>query len=712
MPAHAHISALFSSRSVIVCGASRHPDKVGHIVLANLLRSGYSGKIFPVNPQADTILGLPTLSKPGDVPPEERPVDLGIICLPAAQTPGALRELAAIQVKAVVVISAGFRETGRSGAKLEEEITRIAQNHNIALLGPNCLGFVSPAAHIDASVMPGDCPPGDIGFFSQSGGLCAAIEDWAKGQNFGFSSFIHLGNKAGIDECDVLAHLADDPHTKVIVGYLENVENGQRFLHNAHLATRQKPVILLKPGRSGAGMRAVSSHVGASAGNDLAYDAAFRQTGVIRAERMEDLFLMARAFAEQPLPKGEGLVVVSNSGGPAALAADAWAGHGRSLARLSVESLTALKELLPPQAEVFNPVNVLVNAPAKRLVEATRLVLRDPAAHAVLFMAVPTPELAVTGLAKAIAALPNPEGKPLLACLMGGSAVKKERKAFHELGIPCCHFPEQAVDCAAAMFKQSLWKENPLPVEVEYRHDKGRATAVVEAARRDRIFSLSEMHSQQILTAYEVPCLGSRLARTSDEAVQLAKEIGLPVVLKIASPHILHKTEVQGVSLGLDSADKVRAAFTELTARAQRYRSDAYIAGCLVQAMAPEDSREVVISFKRSRRFGPLIRFGLGGIHTEAFQDFSCRLAPLSLDDAHDMIREIRAFPVLAGMRGENPVTFTALEDILLMISQIAQDLPDIQELECNPVLAGEHGAQVADVRIVLTPGAPEKENV
>ncbi|MDL2267974.1 acetate--CoA ligase family protein, partial [Desulfovibrio sp. OttesenSCG-928-G15] len=679
MPAHAHISALFSPRSVIVCGASRQKDKAGHIVLSNLVRSGYGGKIFPVNPEADTILGLPALSKPGEVPSAELPVDLGIICLPAAQSAAALRELAEIGVKAAVIISAGFKETGRSGAKLEEEIRQIAHERGIALLGPNCLGFVRPGAHIDASLMPGDCPSGDIGFFSQSGGLCAAIEDWAKDRHFGFSSFIHLGNKAGIDECDVLACLAEDPHTKVVVGYLENVENGQRFLHNAHQATRQKPVIMLKPGRSGAGMRAVSSHVGVSAGDDLAYDAAFRQTGIIRAERMEDLFFMARAFAEQPLPKGEGLVIVGNAGGPAVVAVDAWAGHGRSLARLSVESLTALRGLLPPQAEVFNPVNVLVNAPAKRLVEAVAIVLRDPAAHAVLIMAVPAPEISFPGLAKAIAELPNPETKPLLACLMGGNAVEEEREAFHERGIPCCHFPEQAVDCFAAMYKQSLWKENPLPVEVEYRHDKGRATAVLEAARRDKILALSEMHSQQILTAYEVPCLGSRLARTSDEAVQLAKEIGLPVVLKIASPHILHKTEVQGISLGLDTADRVRAAFTEITARAQRFRSDAYIAGCLVQAMAPEGAREIIIGFKRSRRFGPLIRFGLGGIHTEAFQDFACRLAPLSLDDAHDMIREIRAFPVLAGIRGENPVTFTALEDILLMVSQIAQDLPDIQ---------------------------------
>lgn len=703
MPLHAHISALFKPASVMIVGASRHKDKIGNIVLANLLDAGYGGKIFPVNPRADSILGLPALGKPGELAPTERPLDLGVICLPAAKAPDALRELAAVGAKAAVIISAGFRETGAEGAKLEEEVLAIARESNMALLGPNSLGFYNSSSKSNVTFAVGNPGAGDIGFFSQSGALCVAIYDWAKEQNFGFSSFVSLGNKTLLDESDMLSYLADDPDTKVIAGYLESVENGPRFLHNAYLATRKKPVILLKAGRTSAGASAASSHTGALAGADMAYEAAFRQSGIIRARGTEELFGIAQAFAGQPLPKGPGLAIVSNAGGPAITATDAWADHGLALARLCKETITALKEFLPSYAALYNPVDVVSDAPAKRLAQAVGVVLGDPAVHSVLVLAAPAAASSITGLAEYVAALPNPGGKPVFVCLMGGDAVELTRKAFVDKGIPCYPFPEPAINAMAAMYRQSLWKKTPLPVEVEYRHDKSRAMAVIKAARRDHIFELSEMHAQQILNAYELPCLETKLARTSDEAVQIARELGMPVALKIASPHILHKTDVQGVTLGLDTPDKVRAAFTDITMRVKRLRKEAYIAGCLVQAMAPAESREVIIGFKRDKLFGPLITFSMGGVHMEAFRDVACRLAPLSLDDAHDMVREIKAFPVLAGLRGQSPVKFTSLEDILLIMSQIALDFPDIHEVECNPVLAGEHGAKIADIRIVLT---------
>ena len=706
MPLHENISALFTPQSVAIVGASQHNGKIGNTVLSNVLRAGYKGKIFPIHPKADSILGLNALRNPRDIPPDARPLDLAVICLPAEKIPDAMHDLAAVRTRAVVVIGAGFKETGGRGVHLENEVKALAGKYNMVLLGPNCLGLASSRSNLNVTFARGDFSPGNIGFFSQSGAFCVAIYDWARDQHFGFSSFVSLGNKALLDESDMLAYLADDPDTKVIVGYLESVENGPRFLLNAHLATRKKPVILLKAGRTESGARAASSHTGALAGADMAYDAAFRQTGIIRAMHMEELFAMAQAFAGQPLPKGPDIAIVTNAGGPGIVATDACAESSLSLARLSLSTLEELKEHLPPYASLYNPVDVISDAPPERIVAAAAATLKDPAVHALLVLASSNALASMDSLAEDITSLPNPEGKPILACLMGGGGVAAARRNFLEGGIPCYDFPEPAISALSAMYRQSLWKENPLPVEVGYRHDSSRARAVINAARRERVSELSEFHAQEILRAYEIPCLEARLARTSDEAVQIAKQFGCPVALKIASPQILHKTDVQGVQLNLDTPDKIRAAFLDITGKARRMRKDAYIAGCLVQVMAPKHSREVIVGFKRDARFGPMVVFGLGGIHMEAFKDVSCRLAPLSLDDVHDMVREIKAFPILAGMRGEKAVKFTALEDILLIMSQLALDFPEIQEAECNPVLANEDGALVADIRVLLTPAS------
>ena len=703
MPLYENLSALFTPRSIAVVGASQHPEKIGNIIIANLIGSGFSGKIFPINPKADSIRGLPALRKPGDIPEEHRPLDLAVICLPAEKTPEALEELAALPIKAAIIIGAGFKETGRRGAELEEDVITLAAKHHIALLGPNSLGLVNTARNLNATFAQGVPSSGDIGFFSQSGSFCVAIFDWAREQNFGFSSFVSLGNKAQVNESDVLIYLANDPATKVIVGYLESVESGPRFLHSGNIATRKKPVILLKAGRTLAGRRAASSHTGALSGTEMAYDAAFRQTGIIRANRVEDLFGMAQAFASQPLPKGPGLAVISNSGGPGIVATDACISSGLTLARFSQETVAELREKLPAYAAIYNPVDVAIDLPGKGMDHAAAVVLRDPGVHSLLLLASPTAHTPISDMAQRIIAMERPQDKPIFVCLMGGEGVSEARRLFTKAGIPCYPFPEPAVDAIAAMYKHSLWKEYPLPVEVAYRRDSSRARAVIQEAKADKLHTLTDFHLQRLLRAYEVPSLEARLARTSDEAVQIARQIGGQVALKIASPHIQCKTDVQGVVLYLDTPDKIRAAFLDITGRARRLHKEAYIAGCLVQGMAPEDSREVVIGFKRDNRFGPLVFFGLGGVHVEAFKDIAYRLAPLSLDDAHDMVREIKAFPVLAGMHGEKAVKFTAIEDILLIMSQLALDIPEIEEVECNPVLVNYEGAFVADTRVTLS---------
>lgn len=706
MPLYENLSALFAPQSIAVVGASQHAGKIGNILIHNLIRTGFAGDIFPINPHADNIRGLPALRKLEDIPQESRPLDLAVICLPAEKTAAAIEELSKLPTKAVIVIGAGFKETGRQGALLESEVAALAERHHMALLGPNSLGLVNCAKKVNASFAEGDPIAGDIGFFSQSGAFCVAIFDWAREQNFGFSSFVSLGNKAKINESDMLIYLANDPATKVIVGYLESVENGPRFLHSANIATRKKPVILLKAGLTEAGARAASSHTGALSGTDKAYDAAFRQTGIIRANRMEDLFGMAQAFASQPLPKGPGLAIITNAGGPGIVATDACVASGLSLSRLSQETLIALKEKLPPYTSIYNPVDladVMSEVPEQAMADAASIVLQDSSVHSLLILAAPTAHIPISAMARNIITMPNPQQKPIFVCLMGGPGISEARRLFTSAGIPCYPFPEPAVDAIAAMYRQSQWKEHPLPVEVGYRHDSSRARAIIDEAKGYHVRELTEFHSQGILRAYEIPMLEAKLARTSDEAVQIAKQIGGPVVLKIASPHILHKTDIQGVALYLDTPDKIRSAFLDITGRAKRLNKEAYIAGCLVQAMAPRHSRETVIGFKRDPTFGPLVFFGLGGIHREAFKDIACRLAPLSLDDAHDMVREINAFPILAGMRGERPVKFTAIEDILLIMSQLALDFPDIEEVECNPVLVNHEGAFVADIRVLLS---------
>ncbi len=703
MSLHAHITSLFSPRSIAVVGASQSPGKIGNIILANLLHAGYDGVVHPINPSGGSILGLPALRKIGDIPPESRPLDMAVLCLPAEAVPMALEQLAELPVRSAVVISAGFKETGGSGVELEEEVKNLASRHNIALLGPNCLGLVHAAGKVNVTFAAGDPLPGNIGFFSQSGALCVSIFDWARRQNIGFSSFVSLGNKAVVDEADVLAHLADDPETKVIVGYLESVECGPRFLRNAHIATRKKPVILYKAGRTAAGALAASSHTGALAGADMAYEAAFKQTGIIRARLMEDLFDLAKAFAARPLPKGPGVAVVTNAGGPGIIATDACAEAGLTMARLSAQTTRALKEFLPTFASVYNPVDVVGDARAEVVGRAVEVVMQDPAVHSVLVLAAPTARTGVDEIARRVAEVTAGSEKPVFACLMGGDGVEAGRQTFIDAGIPCYDFPEPAVEVIAAMYRQSRWKDNPMPVEVNYRRDRRKAAKIIETARASGTLELVEFQALDLLKAYEMPVLESRLARTSDEAVHAAKQIGLPVALKIASPQISHKTDVGGVVLNLDSPERVRAAFLEITGRAMRLRKGVYVAGCLVQAMATPKAREVIVGFRRDSRFGPMVIFGLGGIHVEAFKDISCRLAPLSLEDVHDMVREIRAFPILAGMRGQGAVKFTALEDILLIMSQLAVDFPEIQEAECNPVLADENGAVVADIRVVLT---------
>ncbi|MGE4552130.1 MAG: acetate--CoA ligase family protein [Desulfovibrionaceae bacterium] len=698
MPLNLH--PFFYPRTVAVIGASAAPGKVGHTIMSNMVGAGYKGRLFPVNPKPGEILGLPVVTSIDQLP---RDLDLAVISLPRDYVVPNLEQLAAIGCRSAIVITAGFKEVGKEGYHLEQRLSEICAEHGMALLGPNCLGMINAAHGINASFSGGQPGQGSIAFFSQSGALCAAILDWALGENIGFSKFVSLGNKAVLDEADMLEYLAGDDETNVILGYIENVNHGQKFLAAAEKVCRVKPVIMIKAGTTAAGAKAASSHTGAIAGSDQAYTAAFRRTGIIRVDDVETLFNLAEAFSNQPLPKGPNLAVVTNSGGPGILAADAVEHSAVNLSHITAATIERLQSFLPPYAALYNPIDIIGDADAVRYRKTLEAVADDELVHAVLTILTPTASADIEGTAQAICEVAaRRKDKPFFACYMGKQRVAPGRAILQAAGIPCYAFPEPAVASIATMYSHALRRQAPAPEYVSVQRDLAAARAVVDKAIAKDQTEIVEFEAQAVLRAYDLPTPATRLARSSDEAVAAAEAIGYPVVLKIASPHISHKSDVGGVKVNIPDADGVRKMFADITTRAQRLRPDAYIVGCLVQEMAPKGSKEVIIGFKRDEQFGPLLMFGLGGIYVEVLKDIAFRLAPMSRRDAFEIVREIKSYMLLKGVRGEEPVNFEAIEGILLSMSQLAQDLPEVWEAEFNPVLVNARRAVVADVRMTL----------
>jgi len=690
---------LFTPNSIAIIGASRSKEKLGHVILSNLIRAGYKGKLFPVNPAGGEILETPVFESISKLP---QAPDLGIIALPREQVLGAMKELAEANVSAICVIAAGFRETGRDGFELEMKMAELARKKGITLLGPNCLGLVNTAVGLNATIAQAEPAKGSIAFFSQSGALCSAILDWADGEDIGFSKFISLGNKAGVSEADVLEALGDDPDTEVIIGYLESVDDGEKFLRKAQIVTAKKPVIMIKAGTTPAGARATSSHTGSIAGSVVASTAAFKQAGIIQVDDLESLFDLARAFAEQPLPTGPNLTVVTNSGGPGILAADACEQAGLHLSRPSQKTLEILTEVLPPFAAIYNPIDIIGDAKADRYRDTLEAVAKDEITNAIMVLLTPTASAEIEETAQAAIDVAKTCDKPMFACFMGYDRIGPGRDMLMKAGIPCYGYPEPAIRAIEAMLTHHRWLNRPFPVEVCFRRDKGKALRIIKKNRKIGLQELPFADAMDIAAAYELPVPENRLVRTSDQAVRAAKKLGYPVALKIVSPHIPNRGDVHGVALNLGAPREVREAWLEITSRAQRRRPDAYLAGCLVQTMGPIKAREVVVRFTQDPQFGPLLSFCLAGPSSDVLGDISYRLAPLTLQDAQDIVREIKSFPLLRGARGEEPVNLASIEDILLSMSQMATDFPEIQEAELNPILVDADGALVTDLRLTI----------
>ncbi|BDQ38776.1 acyl-CoA synthetase [Pseudodesulfovibrio nedwellii] len=699
MTVDTNLYAFFSPDTVAVIGASATPGKVGHTIVSNMIEAGFKGKLFPVNPKGGEIQGLPVITDIADLP---HGLDLGVISVPPQYVIPAIEALGERGAKSAIVITAGFKEAGKDGYLLEQEIIAMSEKYGIAILGPNCLGMMNSAHGVNASFAAGHPTPGSIAFFSQSGALCVAILDWALGANIGFSKFISLGNKAVLDEADMLDYLNKDEETKVILGYIENVEHGESFLKAARKTCLNKPVIMIKSGTTAAGAKAASSHTGAIAGSDQSYSAAFHQSGVIRVGDVASLFNLAQAFSSQPLPKGPNLAVVTNSGGPGILTADAADRSRLTMAALSQKTIQRLQKFLPSYAAFYNPVDIIGDADAKRYRQALDVVSEDPMVHSILVLLTPTASVEIEQTAEAVIRMARKCGKPVFACFMGKTRVAPARKLLMDAGIPCYAFPEPAVHSIEAMYSYYLWKNRPKPEYIEVNRDLEQAREVVREHMRRNQPEIVEFEAQQVLKAYGLPTPQTVLARSSDEAVAAAEEIGYPVVLKIASPDISHKSDVGGVKVNLWNATEVMKTFKSITAKAQRMRRDAYIAGCLVQEMAPPGVKEVIIGFKRDEEFGPMLMFGLGGIYVEIMKDISFKLAPLSRQDSFEIVREIKSYMLLKGLKGEKPVNFTALEEIIMVMSRLAIDLPEVWEAEFNPVLVNHERAIVADVRMTL----------
>jgi len=691
------LEPFFNPRGVAVIGASRDPHKPGYGVVHNLAAIHYPGAIHPVNPAAPHILGYPCYPSVADVPD---PVDLAVIIVPAPQVAALVEQCARRGIGHVVVSSGGFAETGPEGRAREEELARLARELGVRIMGPNCVGTIDTSTPLNVTFTAGTPLPGDLAFVSQSGALCVALMDWAQGNGIGFSRIASLGNQADVTETELLAELAGDPHTRVITAYLEGVSDGRAFMQAAGAVARHKPLVVLKAGRAAGGARAVMSHTGVLAGSAEAYAAAFRRCGALQAGTLEELFIWARALAWQPLPAGRRVAVLTHAGGAGVVAVDALEAAGLTIACLGAETRARLGAILPAGANVDNPVDVLAGSGPAIYTLALDALLADRGVDAVVVIVVPQEWFLPTGLAEVIGEMASLHAKPVLASLMGSAAADQARQVLHQWHVPGFAFPEQAASALAAMARRQEWLQQPEGTAL----DAADAAACRPAGRA----ALARRDWNGLLAAYDIRLLASRLAANAGEAVEAARDIGYPVALKLASPDISHKSDVGGVALNLADAAAVCAAYQQIVEAARAARPDAALQGVWVQPML-SGGQEVIVGVRRDAQFGALVLVGSGGVEVELQRDVALDVAPLTAAQAGRLLDSTWAGTRLKGWRGAPPGDRAAVVDTIVRLAQLACDLPEIAELEINPlmVLPAGSGALAVDVRGVLAAGQP-----
>ena len=695
------LTPFFEPAGVAVIGASTNPTKLGFGLARNLRQSGYKGAIHFVNPTADTLLGQPVYATIGDVPD---PVDLAVLLIPASVVPGAVAECAARGIRAAIIASGGFREIGPEGAALEAECLRVAQEHGVRLIGPNCIGLLDTHLPLDTTFLPPPGPtPGDVAFISHSGAICAAVIDWARGQGFGLSRLVSLGNQVDVNESDVLAPVAADPYTKVITLYLEGVTDGRRFVETARQVSRQKPIVALKVGRFAAGRQAVASHTGALAGEDSAYTAAFRQAGIIRANTSEELFDWARALAWCPPPQGRGVAVLTNAGGPGVTAVDALEAHKLQLAQLAPDTRESLRQLLPPAASVNNPVDMLAGASPQQYAKCLQLLLQDTAVHSVLIILPPPPMHTAGGVARALIPIIYTATKPVVVALMGERLIQEAIEHFRAARVPEYRFPERAASALAILAQRAEYLAEPSRVAppLPDKIDRERVQAALSDQPAGEFLPQAAVY--QLLDAYGIPRPAFELARSAKEAAALAEGMGLPVALKIAAPAITHKSDVGCVLLDLKTAVAVAEGYETVVANGRRANPEAAIEGAYVQPMIPT-GQELILGVVSDPQFGPVVMFGSGGVEVEGMRDVDFALAPLTTAEAEALIDRTWAGRKLRGYRNLPPADMGKVVDCLLRLGQLAADWPQLAEIEINPlrVLAAGEGVWAIDGRARL----------
>lgn len=700
------LQEVFLPQSIAVVGASNRVGSVGHSLFQNVLRSQYRGVVYPINPSWKSVDGVRCYPSVADLP---EPPDLGVVIVPAPVVPQVVHDLGKVGTRGVVVISAGFREVGGEGTQLEEKVISEARRYSMSLVGPNCFGVINtdPAIGLNATFSEKLPPRGRIAFISQSGALCAGILQYGLSQRIGFSRFVSMGNRAGVDEDDLLQAMAADPATSVILLYVESLANGRRFLDTAHRVTEQKPVLVIKSGRTPAGERAARSHTGsiAQSSQDRLFDALFEQSGVIRADSIGDLFRMAKVFGSGLQLHGPRLAILTNSGGPGIVAADACARRGIELPAPSPTIVRRFKRRFSSSAAIGNPMDMTADGTPELYTYALRTLLGSKDVDATLVISTPLGTVTAQEVADGIIAGRKGSHKPVVACLFGLDDLSSAVTYLEDAGIPTFTFPEDAVQGLSGLTSYQQWRGRPRTKVREFPVDHASARATIRRARKEGLTVLPEYRARALLEAYGIRFPGHGHAQNAKEAVAVAERIGYPVVLKVASGDISHKTDVGGVAVGITDAEALRTAFATMKASLAEKAPNARIEGFEVEQQVPAGP-EVLIGLQRNPLFGPLLVFGLGGIYVEAMQDVTFRLAPMVTLSARNMVRAVRGFPVLQGMRGAPPGDLPALYEAIERVSQLATELPEVAELDINPMIVRPEGKGVyaVDARVVLGP--------
>lgn len=698
------LKSIFAPKNVAVIGATEKEGSVGRTILWNLISSPFGGAVFPVNPKRPSLLGIKAYPTIKDIPD---PIDLAVVVTPSNSIPGIIEECGQLGVKGAIVISAGFKEIGPEGVELERQLLENARKYKMRIVGPNCLGVMSPISGLNATFAAGMARPGKVAFISQSGALCTAVLDWSFKENVGFSAFVSVGSMLDVDWGDLIYYLGNDPHTESIVMYMETIGDARSFMSAAREVALTKPIIVIKPGRTEGAARAAASHTGSLTGSDEVLDVAFRRCGVLRVNTIGEIFSMAEVLGRQPRPKGPRLSILTNAGGPGVLATDALITNGGELAPLSPEAMTKFNEFLPSAWSHNNPIDIIGDASPERYAKALEVAAEDPNSDGLLVILTPQAMTDPTATAELLKNYAKKFDKPVLASWSGGQEVAAGESILNKAGIPTFPYPDDAAKAFTYMWQYTqnlrlLYETPELPDDALGAPDRQKAEEIIKHVHATGRALLTEAESKQLLAAYGIPTTPTVIATTPEEAARAAEEMGYPVVLKLHSETITHKTDVGGVKLNLQNAEAVKAAFESIRASVSEKAGAQHFLGCTVQPMVKVEGYELIVGSSIDPQFGPVLLFGTGGQLVEVFKDRALGLPPLNTTIARLMIENTKIYTALKGVRGRPPVDILALEKLMVRFSQLIAEQPYIKELDINPLIASHETILALDARVVL----------